>query len=168
MQRIPTIIVSLLISVCASAAPMTRVHSIKDGRTIVVEGGAEVRLAGIEITNEVGARDLLRWTVGTSWVMVERDENGSARVYRSPDGMFINRELVLRGYARATEPGIEPDQQIAVTYLGVVNPGPRTGSGAGGGTVTRPAPRTGNGTSARSPAPRASRPRRLPTGRSRR
>jgi hypothetical protein len=124
MHRIPTIIISLLLAaLCAEAAPMSRVTAIRNGRTIIVDGTVEVRLAGIEITNEVGARELLRWTIGTSWVMVERTPDGGALVYRSPDAMCINRELVLRGYARATDPALEP-QRIVATYLGVVNPGP--------------------------------------------
>jgi hypothetical protein len=137
---------------------MVRVQSIKDGWTIVLAGGAEVRLGGIEITNGVAARDLLQWTIGSSWVMVERAPDGTARVYRSPDAMFVNRELVLRGYARATQPGIEPEERIAATYLGLANPGPR-----GGDSVSRPpAARTRTGTSARSRAPRAPRPPRPP------
>lgn len=160
MQRILTIIISLLISVCATAAPLVRVQSIRDGRTIVIEGGAVVRLSGVEITNDVAAQDLLRWTIGTSWILVERNADGTARVYRSPDALFVNRELVLRGYARATEPGIEPEERIQVTYLGVANPGPRVSEPA----VRPPAARTHSDKSARSPASPASRPRRSPTG----
>lgn len=155
MHRIPTIIISLMISVCATAAPLARVQSIRDGRTLVLHGGAEVRLSGVEITNEVAAQDLLRWTIGTSWILVERNDDGSARVYRSPDALFVNRELVLRGYARATEPGIEPEERIQATYLGLVNPGPRGPSSA---AVSAPAKQTRSGRSGRSPASRAPRP----------
>ena len=154
MHRIPTLIISLLISVCATAAPMARVQSIKNGRTIVLDSGAEIRLSGIEITNEIAAQDLLRWTIGSSWILVERDPDGTARVYRSPDALFVNRELVLRGYARATAPGIEPEDRIQVTYLGLANPGPRGSDAA----VSPRAPKTGSGTSARSRASRAPRP----------
>ena len=161
MHKIPTLIISLLISVSAAAAPMARVQSIRNGHTIVVDGGAEIRLAGVAITNEVAAQDLLRWTIGSSWILIERNPDGTARVYRSPDALFVNRELVLRGYARATEPGIEPEDRIQVTYLGLVNPGPRSSSDAG---VSRPAPKTDNGTSARSRAPRAPRPARTKPG----
>jgi hypothetical protein len=151
MHRIPTIIISLLISVCATAAPMARVQSIRDGR-------AEIRLSGVEITNETAAQDLLRWTIGTSWILVERNADGTARVYRSPDALFVNRELVLRGFARATEPGIEPEERIQATYLGLANPGPR-GSAAG---VSPRAEKTSSGKSGRSQASRAPRPRSKP------
>lgn len=156
-----TIIVSLLIAVCASAAPMARVTGIKNGGTLIIDGGAELRLAGIEITNDGAARELLRWTIGTSWVMVERTADGSALVYRSPDAMFINRELVLRGYARATLPGIEPTERVNVTYLGVVEPGPRSNSGSGA-SASGGGRRTGSGKAARSPTPRATRAPRTP------
>jgi len=151
MHRILIVTFSLLISVCALASPMTRVETIKDGHTIVVTGGTELRLGGIEITNERAARDLLRWTLQSSWVMVERDPDGTARVYRSPDAMFINRELVLRGYARATKPGIEPER-IQATYLGEVYSGPRTVT-----ETKAAASKSRSGTSSRSPAPRAPR-----------
>lgn len=161
MKIIHTIIFSLVAAVCADAAPMARVSAIKNGRTLIIDGGAELRLAGIEITNDAAARELLRWSLGTSWVMVERMADGSALVYRSPDAMFINRELVLRGYAQATLPGIEPSDRINVTYLGVVDPGPRSTSGAGA-TASRAAPRTGSDKSARSSTQRATRAPRSP------
>lgn len=157
MKIIHTIIFSLLAAVCADAAPMARVSAIKNGNTLIIDGGAELRLAGIEITNDGAARELLRWSLGTSWVMVERMADGTALVYRSPDAMFINRELVLRGYARATLPGIEPSDRINVTYLGVVDPGPRAPA-----TASRAAPRTGSDKSARSSTQRATRPPRIP------
>lgn len=131
---------------------MRRVASVKDGRTLVLDGGAEVRLAGIEITDELRARDLLRWSVGTSWVMVEEAGDG-VLVYRSPDALFVNRELVMRGYARATRPGIE-QEKIAATYLGIVDPGPRPSAST---SSTRP-PRT----------PQAPKPPKLPKPASRR
>lgn len=158
MRFLIIVAISLSVSVCAIAAPMARVQSIKNGRTLILEGGAEVRLGGIEVTNEVAAQELLRWTIGTSWILIERDPDGSARVYRSPDAMFLNQELVLRGYARATSEGIEPEHRIAATYLGVVNPGPRGRETTTAG-ASRPASGTGSGKSARSRAPRASRPR---------
>jgi hypothetical protein len=161
MKSIPTIIFSLLVAVCAGAAPMARVSSIKNGGTLIIDGGTELRLAGIEVTNDGAARELLRWTLGTSWVMVERMPDGSALVYRSPDAMFINRELVLRGYARATLPGIEPTDRANVTYLGVVDPGPRSKTSKPAST-SKAAPRTGSGKSARSPTSRATRAPRSP------
>ena len=99
---------------------MARVVAVVDGRTIEVDrAGARERvtLAGVAITDALRAQELLRWTIGTSWVMLESTPDG-ALVYRSPDALFINRELVLRGYAKATLPGIEPEQRLSVTYLG--------------------------------------------------
>jgi hypothetical protein len=124
---------TLILAVFLFAIPMTRVTSVRDGRTILVDGSTEVRLAGVEVTDELHARELLRWTVNGSWVLIERLPDGTALVYRSPDALFVNRELVLRGFARATLPGIEPEQRIAATYHGTVNLGVRA-------TVASPAP----------------------------
>ncbi|HEX8171724.1 MAG TPA: hypothetical protein VF824_14400 [Thermoanaerobaculia bacterium] len=132
-------------------AAMLRVAGIENGATLLVErDGAiqRVMLGGVAITDELHARELLRWAVGASWVLLEDDGRGAALVYRSPDALFVNRELVLRGYARATAPGIEPEHRLAVTYLGEVNP-PATSPAT--------APRSGSGTSRRSPAPPSTR-----------
>ena len=165
--------ITLLWSVSAQAA-MVRVIGIEDGRTIAVDRGgtrASVRLAGVKITEELRARELLRWTIGTAWVMLE-PAGDEFLVYRSPDALFVNRELVLRGYARPTLPGIEPETAPAVvTYLGVINPeGPqRTTQSArepnrGSGTHRRPraspSPRT---TSNPSAAPNPSTSAQTPT-----
>lgn len=147
MNRILFIFLTLLTVVRAEGA-MVRVVGIENGRTIVVDRGGtrvSVRLAGVAITDELRARELLRWTIGTSWVMVEA-AGEEFLVYRSPDALFLNRELVLRGCARATMPGIEPETQLAVTYLGVINPGAPTAA---------PAPKNGSGAARRSPAPRS-------------
>ena len=159
MHRIYVFVISLFLTAGVSAAPMLRVTAIKDARTLVVDGAAEVRLAGVEITNDLAARELLRWSVGTSWVMVERLQDGSALVYRSPDALFVNRELVLRGYARATLPGIEPESFVATTYLGVVDSTPRTPpKTTATAAKSEAAPRTRSGKSPRSPGSRSSAP----------
>ena len=153
MKRIIFATLTLLFALRAESA-MVRVVGIENGRTITIErGGTRVsaRLAGVTITDELRARELLRWTIGTSWVMLEASGD-EFLAYRSPDALFINRELVLRGFARATLPGIEPENTLAVTYLGEVNP-----AGPQARATAAPVPRTGSGT--RRP-PRATPPRR--------
>ena len=118
------IILSLLGSVCLRAE-MVRVVAVENSRTLVVErNGAreQVHLAGVAIVDEARAAQLLRWTVGTSWVLLEPHPGGGHLVYRSPDALFVNRELVQRGYARATQHGIEAASNLIVTYLGEIDP----------------------------------------------
>ena len=58
------------------------------------------------------------------------EQPGAHFVYRSPDGLFINREYVIRGFAEPTFPGIalEPqtlvdrDQRIIGSNYGGVRP----------------------------------------------
>lgn len=128
---------------------MVRVVAVQDSRTLVIErnGAREtVRLAGLEIQDEFRATELLRWTVGASWILAEVRDDGDYFVWRSPDALFINRELVQRGFARATQFGIEAESTLHVTYLGEVNP-------AGTRPVSAAAPRTGSDTRLRSSAP---------------
>jgi hypothetical protein len=139
---------------------MVRVVAVEDGRTLVIErdGAHErVRLAGVEITDEARARDLLRWTAGEAWVMLEASEGGEFLVYRSPDALMLNRELVLRGCARATLPGTGPELRAPSRYLGEWNP-PASSTQSKARTVSEPnrvseqSPRrTRSGTSRRSP-----------------
>jgi hypothetical protein len=123
-MRVSFIIISLLFVLRAEAA-MVRVVAIQDGRTITIEGDGtrrSIRLAGVAITEELRAADLLRWTVGGHWVLLEQAAGGGFLVYRSPDALFVNRELVLRGFATPTLPGIEPEMRVTPTYLGVFDP----------------------------------------------
>ena len=148
-----TLILGILFVLRVDAA-MVRVVDVRDGRTLVVErnGSREtVHLAGVVILDEARATELLRWNVLSTWVMVEAHASGGHLVYRSPDALFVNRELVLRGYARATEFGIEPDRNLAVTYLGIFDPP--------SAPVTATRPRTSSDTSRRSPTTRAPRTR---------
>ena len=135
-------------------AAMYRVVDVQNGRTLVIErnGAREtVQLAGVEVLDEMRASDLLRWSVVSTWVMLEPHASGGHLAYRSPDALFVNRELVLRGYARATEYGIEPERNLRVTYLGVIDPpaAPLTATASG----------TGSGKSPRSTGSRSSRTR---------
>lgn len=163
MNRIIFIILILLSALRVSATTMVRVLAVEDGRTLAVDRNGtreRVHLAGVAITDELRARELLRWTLGTSWVMLEPAHDGTFRVYRSPDALFVNRELVLRGFARATLAGIEPENAVIGRYLGEVNPaGPQSRPEA----TAAPESRSGNAKSAR---PRAT-PRRRPPTRSR-
>jgi hypothetical protein len=125
---------------------MARVTAVSENATLIVEKDAksvEVKLAGVEITDMLGARELLQWSVVRSWVMLEGTD-AQAYVYRSPDAMFINRELVERGYARATLAGIEKPLTVPVTYHGQLQLGPRPPVKSG---APAPRPRTGSRTS---------------------
>ena len=148
IQRLIPILLTLSLCFAADAA-MLRVANVQDGRTIVVErdGKQETMiLAGVEILDEARARDLLNWTLGSAWVMLERTATGEVLVWRTPDALFINRELVLRGYARATLREVSPEPRLNITYLGQVDP-PGVQS-----RITASEPRTGSGTGRRSRA----------------
>lgn len=135
---------------------MVRVVAIEDGKTITIERGGvreRVKLAGVEITDDAKARELLRWTAIDAWVMLEAAEGGEFLVYRSPDALFLNRELVLRGYARPTLPSIQPDLRPPSRYLGELNPPLGPAQKAPGKTVSERSSRTRSGTSRRSTAP---------------
>ena len=107
----------------AGNARMLRVLAIEDERTIVVDAGAprKIQLAGIVITDREAARRFLDWALASAWVTGEPRPDGYF-VRRSPDAMFVNRELVVRGYARGTSPDLEPPRNFSVTYLGEINP----------------------------------------------
>lgn len=115
-------LLSLFLVLRAEAA-LVRVTSVVDAHTLIVDraGVAEtIRLAGITITDADGARTLLEWTLVYKWVMLEPQSGGGCFVYRSPDALFVNRELVTRGFATAALPAIEPQQHVVVTYLGTM------------------------------------------------
>lgn len=154
MNRIIIVIIIALsaLSTLSASAEMLRVAGVVNSRTLEVErrGKREtIRLAGVAVAlpQEVAARELLRWSVGTSWILAE-PLGDEYLVYRSPDALFINRELVSRGYARATLPGIEPSNRVEVVYLGQFDPGP---------VIQEPEPRSGSGKNRRpKAAPRRS------------
>jgi len=152
INRIFISLITLLVLALRIDAAMVRVIGVTDGQTLVVERGGvavSIKLAGISITDDAGARTLMKWTIGASWVMLEEQPDGGHFVYRSPDALFINRELVARGFARATLPAIEPQSNVIVTYLGTLSPTARSPAASGTGSAPTP----------RSPA-RPSRPRR--------
>ena len=109
---------------------MARVVAIRDARTITVQRGsrqADITLAGVEPNDRLHSTEFLRWTLAESWITLEAcpEEGGAFYVYRSPDGLFVNREYVMRGYANATLPAVVPAPQTPVVYLGIVDPGKR-------------------------------------------
>jgi hypothetical protein len=95
---------------------MAKFSKVIDSRTIVVEridGNEVVHLTNVDIPaeDEQAARDYLQQTLMGTYVYVE---NG--KVYRSPDALFINRELAFGAYASPT---------LKMHYFGDINPGPR-------------------------------------------
>ena len=100
-----------------AAVPMAKFSKVIDSKTIVVEridGNEVVHLTNVDIPaeDEQAARDYLQQTLEGTYVYVE---NG--KVYRSPDALFINRELAFGAYAAPT---------LKMHYFGDINPGPRT------------------------------------------
>lgn len=107
-----------LIAVSLHAAPMVRVVRIAGPSSIVVDHDgvrSEVRLTGIEIIDATKSFAYLSWTIGSSWVMVE-----DGRVYRSPDALLINDDLVRKGFARST--AATCIQHTPAVYLGELDP----------------------------------------------
>ncbi|MDP9360088.1 MAG: hypothetical protein M3P29_01415, partial [Acidobacteriota bacterium] len=96
---------------------MARFVRVTDSRTIVVEhnGGSTevVHLVNVDIPpeDELAAREYIEQTLTGAFVYVE---NG--KVYRSPDALFINRELAYGAYSAPS---------LKMRVLGEVNPGPR-------------------------------------------
>src|ERR687884_763662 len=105
----------------AGGAQVARVERVVDGDTVVVRlGGREerVRYIGMDTPEsvkpgtpvqcyaEAAARENRRLVAGRRVRLVpdaeSRDRYGRllAYVYREPDGLFVNAELVRRGYAR--------------------------------------------------------------------
>ena len=107
-----------LIAVSLHASPMVHVVRIAGPSSIVVEHdgvSSEVQLGGIEITDPTKAFAYLSWTIGSSWVMVEE-----GRVYRSPDALLINDDLVRKGFARSTSATVVT--RTPAVYLGELDP----------------------------------------------
>jgi hypothetical protein len=99
-----------------AAVPMARFSKVIDSHTIVVEriGGSEiVHLANVAIpaADEQAARDYLAEKLTGSYVYVE-----DGNVYRSPDALFINRELAYGAYLSSS---------TKMRVFGEMDPGPR-------------------------------------------
>jgi hypothetical protein len=142
-------IISLCVAIHAEGG-MVRVIDVADGQTIIVDRGGvalHVRLAGIDVIDAEGARTMMKWSLRSTWVLLEKQPDGGHFIYRSPDAMFINRELVSRGFARATLQAIVPESHVVVTYLGTASfPATRSPTVTGIGSAktspsrTRPSP----------------------------
>jgi hypothetical protein len=99
-----------------AATPMARFSKVIDSRTIVVEridGTEVVHLSGVDVPaeDEQAARDYITEKLTGSWVYVE-----AGKVYRSPDALFINRELSYGAYGAPS---------LKMRVFGEVDPGPR-------------------------------------------
>jgi hypothetical protein len=123
MNRFASIIFTLIFATTtANAAINARIRTIVDARTLQVESGGklqEVHLYGVSIVDEAGALAWLHGSVERASVFVDwRGAPGEALVYRSPDALFVNAELVRAGFANATAQDIVPRPRVAMTYIG--------------------------------------------------
>jgi hypothetical protein len=102
--------------VAMAAVPMVRFIRVTDSRTIVVAriGGPEevVHLTNVAVPaeDESAAREFIQQKLTGTFVYVE-----DGKVYRSPDALFINRELAYAAYASSS---------LKMQYFGEANPGP--------------------------------------------
>lgn len=157
MKLIRFFLLTLVVSFpTALHAGMLRVIAIEDAQTIVVQAATptRVRLAGVAITDPVGARAFLEVALTSAWVTGEK-RGDAYLVWRSPDAMFVNRELVSRGHARATSPDLAPQHHFTMTYFGQFTTGrPQTGA-----ATVSVLPDSGSGIARRPPAKRSPQPR---------
>jgi len=110
----------VLFATALSAAQMVRVIDVKDARTLIVDQRGvrtEIRLGDVIIPpgEEAAAVEFLRTKVVEHYVMVENGLHGDAYVYRSPDALFINGELLRLAYLT---------QGTKMTIVGESSPGP--------------------------------------------
>ena len=107
------------------SASMIRAAGAADRQTILLEGGATLRLRGVDLPadEEPAAREYLQRLVAGLWIYVE---NGD--VYRSPDALFINGEMARRAWKSGTK----------MTYLGESFPAPPSRSSARAMTAEAP------------------------------
>jgi hypothetical protein len=112
MKRFFAMFVFCLFTVPINAG-MVRVARVIDSRTIVLDGGATVRLHGVDIppADEAIAAAYLRSILGNSWVLVEYGGD----VYRSPDALYVNGQMIMHAYRGSAH----------MTYLGESMPGPK-------------------------------------------
>jgi hypothetical protein len=93
----------ILTTAAAFGATMVRVTGVKDARTLIVDRAgvpAVLKLGDVIIPpgEEASAVEYLRTKVVERYVMVESNARGEAYIYRSPDALFINGELLRRAY----------------------------------------------------------------------
>jgi len=107
---------SFTIESVQAAVPMSRFAKVIDSHTIVVEridATEVVHLTNVQVPaeDEQAAREYLEEKLTGAWVYVE-----SGNVYRSPDALFINRELAYGAYGAPS---------LKMRVLGEINPGPK-------------------------------------------
>ncbi len=122
--KIKLIILSLLILLllgCASTPEKAKVVRVIDGDTIVIEGGYHIRYIGIDTPEKdepyyEEARQYNREMLDGKVVRLERDEKGKGKDeygrllrYVYVGDIFVNAELVRKGYAEVHPKGIFPE-----------------------------------------------------------
>jgi micrococcal nuclease len=152
--RVLALIVALLAVLafaagCGSSAPpasdTAQVRRVVDGDTILLTSGERVRLIGVDTPESVKpgtpvqcfARRASAFThtlldgaaVRLVYGAERRDRYGRllAYVYRARDGLFVNAELVRRGYARTLE--IAPNTGHARQFAALASGARRAGKG---------------------------------------
>lgn len=139
-ERMFRFTISIVISLCVCpvfGAGMARVVDVVDGRTVVVDAGGSrstVYLAGVVVPSEEDAVAVayLRRAMSSGWVLVERDaKSGEAWLYRSPDGLFINGEMMRAAYR---------DGGTRMIWLGESSPGPRRETASPRASAPKPRP----------------------------
>jgi len=128
MKRFILCVFFVLATPVMAAVPMAKFVKVIDSRTIVVEridGTEVVHLTNVDVPadDEQAAREYLEQKLTGTFVYVE---NG--KVYRSPDALFINRELAYGAYGAPS---------LKMRVLGEINPGPR-GQAAPRATPVKP------------------------------
>ncbi len=108
------------------------VRDVPDGHTFTIPLGGKdttVRLIGVYVPQLPPARAeahrfLTRLLAGESvhivyepdWPMYDRDDRVWAYVYRAPDGLFVNLELIRQGYARMSGAGPFEHRRLLRAY----------------------------------------------------
>jgi len=124
--KIKLIVLSLLIlllSGCASTPKEAKAVQVIDGDTIVIEGGYHVRYIGIDTPEKdepyyEEAKQYNQGLVDGKVVRLEKDEEGEGKDkygrllrYVYVDDIFVNAELVRKGYARVYPKGLFPEME---------------------------------------------------------
>jgi micrococcal nuclease len=146
---LPVLAAALALGACGSAdprpSPLARVARVVDGDTVLLSSGERVRLIGVDTPESVKpdtpvqcfARRASAFTHGLldgERVRLvsdaeRRDRYGRllAYVYRARDGLFVNAELVRRGYARTLT--IAPNVRFAARFASLAADARHAGKG---------------------------------------
>lgn len=111
-----------------ASLPRREVRSISEALEVVIADGDQtacVRLIGVHVPRErraeSAAREFLERVLSGESIYIERDPNRPQRdpndplwafIYRAPDGLFVNLELVRQGYARAMLPQLGAHREV--------------------------------------------------------